>query len=194
MIGEWLASVPALLVTVALLVLPGYAAARAARLHGLTAWAAAPPASLTVIGLASVVAPMLGMPWSILPVLLVAVAIIAIAGISGYLGRTHGVESREKPLRWRTALTGGLLVGGILIAVQMVLVAGAPENFSQTFDNVFHLNAARFVLDTQNASPLHVGQMTSPSGNVPFYPADGTQSSPSSFSWSDARYPWRPMS
>ena len=78
MIGEWFAAVPALLVAAALLIVPGYAAARAARLGGLLAWAVAAPASLTVIGLASVVAPLIGMPWSIVPVLIVAVLVIVL--------------------------------------------------------------------------------------------------------------------
>lgn len=171
MIGEWFAAVPALLVAAALLIVPGYAAARAARLGGLLAWAVAAPASLTVIGLASLVAPLIGMPWSIVPVLVLAVAVIAIAAVVGFFFRA-GRSASAVSVPWASVATiGGLVVGAVLLTAQLVYVVGAPSDFSQSFDNVFHLNATRFILDTQNASPLHVGQMTSPSGGVPFYPA-----------------------
>lgn len=171
MIGEWFAAVPAISTAVALLFLPGYAAARAGRLTGLLAWAVAAPASLTVIGLASVVAPFLGVAWSILPVAVVAVVVIVIAAVMGHLARRLRAEPVTAVIGARRAVVGGLIAGGVLIGAQLLLLVGSPENFSQSFDNVFHLNATRFILDTGNASPLHVGQMTSPSGNVPFYPA-----------------------
>lgn len=171
MIGEWFTAVPAILTAVALLFLPGYAAARAARLNGLLAWAAAAPASLTVIGLASVVAPLVRVPWSVLPVAVVAAIVIVTAALTGHLARRLRTTPAAAVPWTRRSVVGGLLIGGLLIVGQLVLLVGAPENFSQSFDNVFHLNATRFILDTDNASPLHVGQMTSPSGNVPFYPA-----------------------
>ena len=61
-------------------------------------------------------------------------------------------------------------------ALQWAMLAGALAllNASLTFDNVFHLNAIRYVLDTGAASPLQLGQMTSPSGGVPFYPSAAT--------------------
>ncbi len=171
MIGQWFAAAPAFLVAVALLVVPGYATARAARLRGLLAWAVVAPASLTVIGLSSLLAPMVGVGWSAFPVVVVSALVIAIAAIIGHLFRHSRAEPPAMPPWSRRATAIGLVVGGLLLATQLVLVAGAPSNFSQSFDNVFHLNAVRFVLDTENGSPLHVGQMTSPSGGVPFYPA-----------------------
>src|SRR5690606_35955178 len=41
----------------------------------------------------------------------------------------------------------------------------------QSFDNIFHLNAIRYIVDTGIASPLEIGQMTSPGGGLPFYPS-----------------------
>src|SRR5690606_29432063 len=47
-----------------------------------------------------------------------------------------------------------------------------PENISQTYDNIFHLNALRYALDAQNASSLTLGGLPidNPGGGS-FYPA-----------------------
>ncbi|KQR38845.1 hypothetical protein ASF80_05070 [Microbacterium sp. Leaf159] len=72
----------------------------------------------------------------------------------------------------RSPLTA-IIVGGaaVLVGAQVFAIIGAPENISQSFDNIFHLNAIRFVLETGSASPLTVGSMTSDTGGVWFYPS-----------------------
>ncbi|WP_155848513.1 DUF6541 family protein [Arthrobacter sp. 35W] len=44
-----------------------------------------------------------------------------------------------------------------------------PDNLSQTFDNVYHLNAVRFIADHQMGSSLRLGNLTEASAG--FYPA-----------------------
>lgn len=169
MIGSWVAALPPLLVAAALLIVPGYSAARIVGLRGLMAWAIAVPASLTVIVLAALVAPWIGLAWSIIPVALVSAIVFLIAAAVRWLFRAHMYRPANRDAsRW---IVVAVVLGGLIIAVHLVLVVGTPQNFSQTFDNVFHLNAARYALDTQNASPLHLGGMTSPSGGVWFYPS-----------------------
>jgi hypothetical protein len=52
---------------------------------------------------------------------------------------------------------------------RLLQIFGSPEYVSQTADNVFHLNAVRYILETQNASSLAVGAA---GGSAPsFYPA-----------------------
>ena len=39
-------------------------------------------------------------------------------------------------------------------------MATTPESISQTFDNVFHLNAVRWAMESGNSSPLNLGAFT----------------------------------
>ncbi|CEA08643.1 hypothetical protein BN1051_02000 [Arthrobacter saudimassiliensis] len=50
---------------------------------------------------------------------------------------------------------------------RIVFFMGEPAAISQTFDNIFHLNAVRYVLDTGSASSLTLGEMNGGG----FYPA-----------------------
>lgn len=138
-------------------------------LRGLWAAAAAPVFATTVIGVGSTVAGWIGIRWSILPALVTAVVIaIGIVVVRRAAGAKHVVRFPARHRWW----TLGVLTGtGVAIALLIVRVIGAPDAISQTFDNIFHLNAIRYVVDTGIASPLEIGQMTSPAGGVPFYPA-----------------------
>ncbi|MEV7637515.1 DUF6541 family protein [Pseudarthrobacter enclensis] len=63
----------------------------------------------------------------------------------------------------------GLLFAAIVISARFMSGFGVPENFSQTFDNVYHLNAVHHIVQTQNGSSLTVGNLTEASSY--FYPA-----------------------
>lgn len=166
---SWLEAFPVLLISVAVLFLPGYVVARALSLRGLWAWGVAAPASVSVIVLASLGAGVLGIPWSVLPVL---VTTLGLALIGFVVARFSRVDRPARRVSRRTALiAASFVVAALLFGLQIALVVGAPENISQTFDNVFHLNAVRYILDTQNASPMSVGGMTSAPGTSAFYPA-----------------------
>ena len=169
---DWLSAVPVTLSAIALLLVPGYSVARLLSLRGLAAWALAAPTSISIIVLAAFVGPFIALAWSLLPVALVWAVVLGIALITRRLWRTgFSRPDPERPANARWVVPSALVVAGALIAAQMVFMVGSPQNFSQTFDNVFHLNAARYVLDTANASPLHVGSMTSSTGSVWFYPS-----------------------
>lgn len=58
-----------------------------------------------------------------------------------------------------------------MVLVELALAFGTPESFSQTFDNVFHLNGVRYILDTGSASSLTMSKMTSGDAAPYFYPA-----------------------
>lgn len=137
-------------------------------LRGLWAAAAAPAFATTVIGGASVIAGWLGLGWSVLPCLAVALVIGVVIVLVRRRG-AHAVTGSGAASRWWTI--GAAVGAAVVIAVQVSVVIGAPDAISQTFDNVFHLNAIRYILDTGAASPLELGQMTSPNGGVPFYPS-----------------------
>ena len=75
---------------------------------------------------------------------------------------------------WQTMAAGaiGVAVGAVLIARRVMQLVGAPDNISQRYDDVFHLNAVRYILDTGNASTLNLGSMAGGTGGLSsVYPA-----------------------
>ncbi len=138
-------------------------------LRGFWIVAAAAPFAITIIGGTAVVAAWVGLPWSLLPVMLMTLVV----GGAIYLIRRR-VSPRTSPsVKGRVDgwLIVSLVAAGLIIALRVVQIIGAPDHISQTFDNIFHLNGVRFVLNEGNASSLHLGSMTSPRGTLPFYPA-----------------------
>lgn len=155
-------------VLIALYALIGGSLAWMIGLRGLWVAAAAPAFATTVIGGASVISGWLGLGWSVLP----SVVLTAIIGAGVLLVRRRTAPRPAAPRSlspWWTVFAVAL--AALVIGWQTLSVIGEPTAISQTFDNVFHLNAIRYILDTGAASPLELGQMTSPNGGVPFYPS-----------------------
>lgn len=164
----------AVLAAVLLLGVVGGVPAWSLGLRGLWQVAAATPFALTIIGGTAVIAPLLGVAWSALPVLIVTLLVsAAIYAARRLLARRSaaGVATAATSVRADIWMLAGLLVAAIALGSQVMMAIGAPDRISQTFDNVFHLNGVRYILDTANASSLHLGYMTSPDGTLPFYPA-----------------------
>lgn len=155
-----------------LLFVPGYLIARALGLRGLWAVAVSGPASVTVVVIASIVAPLMGLTWGVLPVALVtALLLLVVVGLRMLFWRGLSLGTADEVLRpWARAAT---VAAPLVILVQVLLMIASPDHISQTFDNIFHLNAVRYILDTGNASPFWVSSLTSAeSGVLPtFYPA-----------------------
>ncbi|WP_194764689.1 DUF6541 family protein [Microbacterium sp. UFMG61] len=155
-----------------LLFVPGYLIARTLGLRGLWAVAVSGPASVTVVVIASVVAPLVGLAWGVLPVVVVLVALlVVVVALRILIWRNLPVGRVEEGLRpWACV---ALVAAPLVILVQVLLMIGSPDHISQTFDNIFHLNAVRYVLETGNASPFWVSSLTSAESGVPptFYPA-----------------------
>ncbi|MGM7697391.1 DUF6541 family protein [Microbacterium sp. A84] len=147
----------------------GWSLALLMGLRGLWAAATAPIFATTVIGLGSTIAGWIGVGWSILPALATALVIAAGIVIVKRATRTHSTV--RFPARWRWWTVGVLVVTGLAIALLVMRVLQTPDAISQSFDNIFHLNAIRYIVDTGIASSLEIGQMTSPNGGLPFYPS-----------------------
>ncbi|UVJ38316.1 hypothetical protein NVV90_13815 [Arthrobacter sp. CJ23] len=120
-------------------------------------------------------APWLHLPWSLAAVLVCS--LLAAALVLGIRVLTQGKSAvREATARWRPRPSWRLtvpayLLGAAVVVVQLALAFGHPANISQTFDNVFHLNSVRYILDTGNASSLTMSAMTSGDNPPYFYPA-----------------------
>lgn len=167
---QWFAFTWAAIVLVLVLAGIGIPLARIIGLRGFAMVASAPAFAVSIIAVTAVVAPAVGLSWSLLPVALMTL----IVGIAVFAIR-RSTRRFALPLAPRRGFDRGMLVGllaaVVLLSWQILGIFGSPENISQTFDNIFHLNGVRFALDTGNASSLWLGRMTNPGGALGFYPA-----------------------
>ncbi len=169
---SWPSLVPLVLWAVTLVTLPGMAAARAIGARGALSSALWAPFSVGLIGVSTVVLGWLHVPWNIFTAALVWGAIVV-----GAYGLRRGIERWVGPLprfgggagRW-PALVIGATVATVGFAASAAALFPDASLFAQTFDNVFHLNAIRYVLDTQNASPWWINTLTS-GQHAAFYPS-----------------------
>lgn len=178
-----------LLATLAVLVLPGLPAAFALRLRPTVFAAALAPLSLLPIAVSAELGRALGIPWMIGTALVLGLLLGAIVWPLGRPRGRHrhtadpdtaapapapagGVGPFFASARGRaTATVGGLLVGGVFILVRQLSIMGSLDAVSQTYDNVFHLNATRHILRLQDGSAWTVGGMTQLEGQEGYYPA-----------------------
>lgn len=173
---SWLSTLPALLVAVAVVLLPGAAVAWSMGLRRSSLLGFAPLFSLSITGVAAVLAPFVGISWNVGVVLaatLLASAAAYAATRTAWVRRQ--VTATEVRDSWAVlgATAAAITVGGFLTARRVIQLVGAPDNISQRYDNVFHLNAVRFVLDTGNASSLNLGSMAGGTGGLSsVYPAE----------------------
>ncbi len=167
----WFDLALAVLATIGIVMIPGVLVSLVLGMRGLAAWALAVPAGVTIIVLAALAAPFVGMAWGLIPVLVVTLVIAAIAAALRFV-LWRGPAARPSFASLSPAGIAALCAAGIVVVVQLIGVIGDPQNISQTFDNIFHLNAIRYALDTGSVSPLTIGSMTSgPTGGLPFYPS-----------------------
>jgi len=168
---EWFELAAASAVALCVFWLPGVAVGLLARLRGLLLWATAPAIGVSAVVVGSLVAPFLGLRWG--PAVIVGTTVVFSAATWAIMRiPLLRSSSRDRPATRDVALVAVALVGSmIIIGIRVAQLIGQPEAFSQTFDNIFHMNAIRFMLDTGDASSLHVGMLTSPPGGQPFYPA-----------------------
>ncbi|MFE6734207.1 DUF6541 family protein [Microbacterium sp. NPDC057650] len=164
MIGEWLAFGLLVLVAAVVLFLPGAVFGGVLRLRGLALVAFAPIATVAMVGALAIVLHLVRLPWSPFTFGLGALILCAI----GLLVR-RWLPALE-PERWRRSrwLPLSIVIGAVLISIRLLLYIETPDAVSQTNDAVFHLNALRYVLETQSASSF---SLTGVLGSSSFYPA-----------------------
>ena len=173
---SWFSVLPTAIACLLLLFVPGTLLLLALGLRNPAFLAVAPVLTVSVVSVSAIVSPYLGIGWSILPV---AAATVLLGATLFAIRRIPALRRPVPP--WRTALAGsprmpllagvGFGIGALSIAVQLRTAFGRPDNISQTFDNVFHLNAVRYVLDTGNASSMTLTAMTNGDNPPYFYPA-----------------------
>ncbi|MHA7293052.1 DUF6541 family protein [Arthrobacter sp. HLT1-21] len=168
---SWAATLPAFVVALAVVFGPGLAWGAALGLRRLTLLALAGPFSITAVVVSAEVAAAAGVDWSLLPVVAVTLVVTALLWLlrrsAGHL--IHGpAGGAEPPARTRTVLIAWA-VAAVPVAAWMFWMFGAPENIAQSHDNIFHLNALRYITETSNSSSLTLGYLGTREGT--FYPA-----------------------
>lgn len=154
-----------LLLALALLIVPGLPVALCLRGVGsVVRLGAAIGVSLGIIAAAALVAPAIGMRWGLLPVGVVAIVVWAIAAALRFFDRSPSEPRRRSPWIWAT-------LAAAFIGWTVILMVGIsdPNNPTQLYDGLFHLNAVEFIVSTGDASPLHM-TMATPHQETSFYP------------------------
>ncbi|MDQ1530168.1 MAG: hypothetical protein QOE37_273 [Microbacteriaceae bacterium] len=170
----WTAAVQPVIVAVLVVFLPGLAVAAALKLRGITALALAGPLAFGVLGLAGVVSAALHIPfgwWSVAGATFVAVVVLlAVRVLAAMLGAPLPAWDA-----WRARAVLPVLLAAAIASVAIATIAFAavpsPDRVSQTYDAVFHLNAAESIVQTGDASSLHLYRLTHPTQSTAFYPA-----------------------
>ncbi|MCT3000834.1 hypothetical protein EFN18_09095 [Propionibacterium freudenreichii] len=178
----WLGFVPLVAATIGLLLVPGVIVALCAGLPARIALPIAPGVSTAIIVVAAIAADAVGMGWNLWPVAIITIVcaagcwwmrrivsrVVDAGAIASRVRRRQASSSTRTTPRRGWWLAGGLL-GVFLTGWHMIAQIGRPDNFAQSFDNMFHLNAVRWILDHSNGSSLTMS-MTSGDGPTSFYP------------------------
>lgn len=174
----WAETIPTIITGLAVLFIPGALLARVMGARGLTLLAASAPLSVSIAAAAAVVGQFLKIPWSPLFFAGMTVLVSIITGIVRYFWlyrvgqKRPSLEPGEFPPPMRAAAFGlALAIPATLIGLRFIQIIGSPEHFSQTYDNVFHTNALKFILDTGRASSLTLGSLDPTSSKLSMYPA-----------------------
>lgn len=154
----------AALAALAVLFLPGLAMGWIWKLRGLGLLVAAPLLSVSVVAVSAVVLALCGIPWG-------GLQFFASALIACVLLSVLRVFMPPGSLRvqggWPRLSAAGIGLGAALVGGTLLVSWGHPGAFSQTIDDVFHLNALTWIKETRSASSLTLGQLN---GSA-FYPA-----------------------
>ncbi|WP_247042640.1 DUF6541 family protein [Arthrobacter rhizosphaerae] len=178
----WIGFLPTIASALLLAVVPGLLVSLLLGARGMAAWALAGPVGITLISGSAVIAGLLQLEFS-LWALLVASAAACLLSLA-FRNRKRGVSNvATEPARGRAALKllarnprglwtlGFLLLAGAVIFWRMITIFGNPGSISQTFDDIYHLNSVRYIVDSGNGSSLTVGQLVDPQNQWAMYPA-----------------------
>ncbi|MBT2249947.1 hypothetical protein JHV56_14680 [Arthrobacter sp. BHU FT2] len=178
---------PVVFAAVLAIMIPGLLVSWAAGARGWVLAGSAGPVSVSLISVTAILTGVTGTKWgsvavlcvSILTAVLLLVARHVVTAVMQKGSSAKGVTSQGDGANEAASRNiSSVLIGWIaIVAAFLVLfwrlgeIFGDADNISQTFDNVFHLNAVRYIVETGNASSLLVSGFTSSTGVGGFYPA-----------------------
>lgn len=167
----WIPLIGPLAVALAALLIPGLLVSLTAGQRGFHALALAPVLSVTAISMGAVAGSLIGIPWGWWSPAAMALTMAIVAGVAQRLFRQPPAPGAAANVRREPVMWLALALAVILLGRHVRNVLDRPDSFSQTFDNIFHLSAIRYIADTGNASSLTVGQLTAGGDGMAFYPA-----------------------
>jgi D-galactosaminyltransferase len=150
------------LIALLLLVIPGAVVARVGRLTWPIAVAVGPALTYGIVALAIVPFGALDVPWN------AWTALFALAIFTGValclriaLARVRDVDAETRQVDRGPAfvVAAGVLLGALLIG--LAALRGMPnwQSIPSNWDAVWHANTIRFIIDTGQASPTHMGEL-----------------------------------
>ena len=150
------------LIALLLLVFPGAIVARVGRLTWPTAVAVGPALTYGIVALAIVPFGALGIPWNAWTALFALAVVTAVAFcLRIALARVRDVDAEALAATRGPALVvaAGVLLGALLIG--LAALRGMPnwQSIPSNWDSVWHANTIRFIVDTGQASPTHMGDL-----------------------------------
>ncbi len=170
----WTAAALPFAVGVAAVLVPGLAIAVAANLRGLAALGLAGPLGYATIGVTGVVGALVGVPFgwpavAATALVLVVLVLVVRAALSA-AGRPLPAWDTWRPRAWLPVVAGAAVASAVVVGIAFAFVP-SPDRISQTYDAVFHLNAATSILQSGDASSLHLYRLTHPGKDLAYYPA-----------------------
>jgi hypothetical protein len=168
---SWFNAVPVIAAAVAVMFLPGLLVTYLAGLRGIAAWALAPIVPISVAAIGAIVAPSLGVRLSIWVLVVPSLVIALVVGVLAFLLRRR-LPARAADDRGMTiAMLAGLGVALIVGVITAKLSITDADNYSATFDAVFHYHALAYIQDSGNGSSLTVSSLGMTDVKAAFYPA-----------------------
>lgn len=151
-----------MLVALLLLVVPGAILARVAQLTWPTAIAVGPALTYGVVALATLPMGAVGIPWNVgtaALALTIVVTVVTLAQLALARFRDRPAEALSARRGPALAVTAGVVLGFALIL--LAAIRGIPDwqSIPSTWDSVWHANTIRFILETGQASPTHMGDL-----------------------------------
>ncbi|MDV3123869.1 hypothetical protein M1247_02965 [Mycobacterium sp. 21AC1] len=150
------------LIALLLLVIPGALIARAGGLTLPTAVAVAPALTYGIVAFAIVPFGALGVPWNLWSALFAVALIAAVAaGIRKFFARyrDHDDETSAATRGPILVVCAGVLLGALLIGLAAAAHPAHWQLIPSNWDSVWHANAVRFIVETGQASPTHMGEL-----------------------------------
>lgn len=167
-----------LLITILIVVtaayLPGYVAARMLGGSRLLSLSLAPALGTAVAGIGALLAPFLGIEWSVLPWGISALLVILLAAGLRRVGIQLPGTVLDGPLAPRGAVRGGplWLAGALCVAVVPIIVqARRPDAVLERWDTLYHLSALARIRESGTASSLDLGSVSNSTATPTAYPA-----------------------
>lgn len=142
-----------------LLIVPGTVIAAAARLTWPLAVAVGPALTYGAVGLAIVPFGAVGIGWNAATALVTLVVLVGVAAGFRVLLARYRADEAAVPTGPMLTVAAGVLLGAALIGWAAVRGIGDWQSIPSTWDAVWHANTVRFIGDTGQASPTHMGEL-----------------------------------